>query len=94
MTTATATVQLTPAMLAEAFWKLYSDEQAEFFTELAKLIEGEHAAGNTHVYALGEMQWHYVGSELERPENKKAREMLMTMAAPLYMHTLMATGGW
>lgn len=94
MSNATATVQLTPAMLAEAFWGLGSDGQTEFFTELAKVIKANHEGGNTSAYSLGELQWFYVGDELEKPANKEARDMLMTMAAPLYMHTLMATGAW
>ncbi len=94
MSEATATVQLTPAMLAEAFWGLGSDGQAEFFAELAKVIKADHEGGNRSAYSLGELQWFYVGDELDKPANKEARDMLMTMAAPHYMHTLMATGGW
>ena len=94
MSEATATVQLTPDMLAQAFWGLGSDGQAEFFAQLAKVIKADQKSGNTSAYALGELQWFYVGDELDKPENKEARDMLMTMAAPHYMHTLMATGGW
>lgn len=94
MSAATAIVDLTPAMLAEAFWRFGSDEQAEFFAELAKVIKADHESGNKSAYSLGELQWFYVGDELKKPVNKEARDMLMTMAAPQYMHTLMATGGW
>lgn len=90
MTTANVTVKLTPAMMAEAFWNLSSGEQADFFDQLAMAIKQDHEGGNTSAYSLGELQWYYLGEELERPYNKAAREMLMTMAAPLYMHTLLA----
>lgn len=86
MTTAQATVSLTPAMLAEAFWKLGSDEQAEFFQRLADVVKADHQGGNTSAYALGELQWFYLGDELFK--NKPARDMLMTMAAPLYLNTI------
>ena len=90
---ATAKVQLTPAMMAEAFWKMGSDQQAEFFDELARVIREDHKT-NTSAYSLGELQWFFVGDELLTPKNKVAREMLMTMAAPLYLNTLrFAEGG-
>lgn len=92
MTQAQATVTLTPSMLAEAFWSLGSDEQAAFFAHLAKAIQADQDAGNKSAYSLGELQWFYVGEELLKPERKKARDMLMTMAAPLFLHTLRAAG--
>ena len=87
MTYANATVQLTPAMMAEAFWQLGSDEQAKFFAELTKVIHEDHKT-NSGAYNLGELQWFYVGKELLKQENNEARSMLMTMAAPLYLNTL------
>lgn len=94
MSEATAIVQLTPAMLAEAFWGLGSDDQVEFFAQLAKAIKADHEGGNSSAHSLGELQWLFVGSEMDKPANKEARDMLMTMAAPHYMHTLLATGNW
>ena len=94
MTTISATVKITPAMMAEAFWTLCSDEQVEFFNRLSQVIKEDHEKDNKSAYSLGELQWFYVGEELEKPENKEARDMLMTMAAPLYMHTLMACEKW
>lgn len=94
MTTVKATVKLTPAMMAEAFWELGSGEQAEFFAQLAKVIKADHEGGNRSAYSLGELQWFYMGDELDQPGNKEARDMLMTMAAPHYMHTLMACDKW
>lgn len=87
MITITADIDIPPATLARAFWALGSDEQVEFFAELAKAIKAD---GNGHAYSFGELQWFFVGGELLKPENYVAREMLMTMAAPLYLHTLEA----
>lgn len=84
---AKATVQLTPAMMAEAFWQMGSIQQSEFFDELARVIREDHKT-NRSAYSLGELQWFYVGDELRKEKNKEARDMLMTMAAPLYLHTL------
>lgn len=88
MSTATAQVNITPEMLAQAFWGMESSQQVEFFRELAATIQRDLQGGNISAYSLGELQWHYVGHDLLKPENKQAREMLMTMAAPLYLHTL------
>lgn len=89
---ATATVQVTPAMLAEAFWQMGSSQQTEFFDELARVIREDHKT-NTSAYSLGELQWFFVGDEMRTPKNKDARDMLMTMAAPLYLNTLRFTEG-
>lgn len=89
MTEVTAQVKLTPEMLAQAFWALSSTEQVAFFDDLAAIIRRGYKDGNTSAYAMGELQWHYVGHELQKTENSQARSMLMTMAAPVYMHTLM-----
>jgi len=89
--TASATVELTPTMLAQAFWGMGSDQQAEFFRELSRIVVAEYAANpKSWARGLGEMQWLYMGEALEKDDT--AREMLMAMAAPLYMHTLTATG--
>lgn len=93
MTTATAEITITPRMAAEAFWSMGSDEQIEFFLELSRVIKEYHDNGNNCAYSQGELQWYYTGSDLSKPQNKEARSMLMTMAAPLYLNTLMFTGG-
>jgi hypothetical protein len=99
----TATVNLTPAMMAQAFWGMSDTQQAEFFAELGRVIKADHQGGNTSAYSLGELQWHHLGGLLHGstyqwwpwPEADRdlAREVLMSMAAPLYLHTLRATGG-
>ena len=92
MTTATAEITITPRMAAEAFWSMGSNEQVEFFLELSKVIKEDQDSGNNGAYSQGELQWYYTGSDLSKPQNKEARSMLMTMAAPLYLNTLMFTG--
>jgi hypothetical protein len=89
---ASAIVELTPKMLAQAFWEMNSAEQVEFFSELAKVIR-EDFKTNTNAYSMGELQWLYVEDELRKSENRLAREMLMTMAEPLYLQTLLAVEG-
>ena len=96
---ATATVTLTPAMMAEAFWRMSDYQQAEFFAELGRVIKADHQGGNRNAYSLGELQWHFMGRLLQGHteyntwhrtpgELSLAREVLMSMAAPLYLHTL------
>lgn len=92
MIQATATVQLTPAMMAEAFWQMESSQQVEFFDELARVIREDHKT-NTSAYSLGELQWFFVGDQLLERKNAEARDMLMTMAAPLYLNTLRVAEG-
>lgn len=92
MTTATAEITITPAMMAQAFWAMESTLQVEFFKELSKAIKADQESGNTSAYSKGELQWFYVDDELFRKENDEARSMLMTMAAPLYLNTLRFAG--
>jgi hypothetical protein len=103
---AEAQVDITPAMMAQAFWEMCSDEQAEFFTELSRVIREDHTNGNTSAYSRGELQWFHLGDRLMTPlKDRKpcesylteAGHMLQTMAAPLFLHTLRAAeqaSGW
>lgn len=87
MAEATTTVRITPKMFAEAFWDMGSDDQAAFFAELNKLVQHDYATSpKSQAWSLGEMQWFYLGDALGG--NKEARDMLMAMAAPLYLNTL------
>lgn len=92
MITVTADITIPPDTLARAFWTMASDQQVEFFAELAKVIKADHIGGNPTLYSLGELHWFFLEDDLMRPENRVARDMLMTMAAPLYLHTLRASG--
>lgn len=87
MSTVTAEVQITPAMMAAAFWGMDSVKQAEFFTELNRIITEDYQTDpKSCAWSLGEMQWLYLGDEMEK--NKAARDMLMSIAAPLYLNVL------
>jgi hypothetical protein len=92
MINVTTAVQITPAMMAEAFWQMGSDQQVEFFDELARVIQDDHKT-RASAYGMGELQWFFVGDELQNPKNKNARSMLMAMAAPLYLNILRFTEG-
>lgn len=96
MSTALASVTITPTMMAEAFWHMDTDQQKEFFAELARVIEEYHEANKPKSWAwsLGELQWFALANGLmaEGGRCNKAGEMLMTIAAPLYLNTLRASG--
>lgn len=87
MTTAYVTVEITPKMMAQSFWGMSSNEQIQFFSELAKVIKKDHKT-NRSAYNLGELQWCFMSDDLKKKENKEAKDMLMTMASFLYWHTL------
>lgn len=56
-------VEITPEILAQAFWYMDSEKQADFFDALAfevELTRGE----NPKLYGLGEMQWSYLYKKL------------------------------
>jgi hypothetical protein len=94
MTPITVTTEffVSPKAMAEAFWGMSSDKQAEFFSELAKTIAADNPDGHASTSIMGEYQWFWLGDELNRPENQKARDTLMSMAAPLYLNTLRYAG--
>lgn len=82
MNTVTSTVKLTitPEMMAEAFWNLGSDGQADFFNHLHDVIEDNHKS-NTSAYSHGEMQWCWLRRDLDKPENKRGKTMHMALSA-------------
>lgn len=73
-------VKVTPEMMAEAFWKMGSDEQARFFHALSKEIGGDQFHS--------ECQWWYLDDEL----SKDGRDVLMSIAAPQYLNVLRVSG--
>jgi hypothetical protein len=83
MTDSLVKVTITPALMAEAFWGMESIQQIDFFNELAKVVKEDYLS-NTNAYSLGELQWLYMESDMRGD----AREILMAMAAPLYLNTL------
>lgn len=70
---------LTPQILAEAFWGMGSDEQAEFFHELARVVKEDNKS-NPHSYSLGEMQWLYMMEDIKK-RSKDAADMYMALSA-------------
>jgi len=75
-----ASVDLTPEVLAAAFWSMADDQQAKFFAELHRLGSNFNR----------EVQWYYLADQLRKPGMDGARDELMSMAAPHYWHTLNA----
>lgn len=75
-----AKVQLSPDVLAAAFWNMADDQQAQFFAELHKLGSNFNR----------EMQWYYLAEKMRKPGMDGARDELMSMAAPHYWHTMNA----
>ncbi len=74
----TTHVTLTPEAMASEFWKMGSDDQCKFFESLGKNI------GDATYNA--ELQWCYVAEGMQK--NDLARSTLMSLAAPLFWHTL------
>ena len=80
-------------MMAEAFWSMDCSEQAEFFDELAQFINQDKTPGAS-TYGLGELQWFHLAYHLQSKKYKQPREMLMSIAAPLYLNTLRVAEGF
>lgn len=75
-------VKPTPKQLAEAFWNLEDTEQSEFFAELFD------AAGMNQSYFSFECQAFYLHDRIRNTKNEKAKEALMSLAAPFFYYTL------
>ena len=71
-------INVSPTFLAEAFWGMDCSQQTEFFQALSG--QGERLDR--------EMQLCYLAKEMKLPENEKAKEELMNLAAFLYLHLL------
>lgn len=73
-------VQLTPEIMAKAFWAMEDSLQAQFFDELAKVIEADHVE-NASSYGFGELQWCYLKDRLRQPGMERANKMHMALSA-------------
>ena len=73
-------MDLTPAIIAKAFWGMGSDEQAEFFERLHD--EVDNTVGNS-AYSHGEMQWLYMRDAITE-RGSKARNMYLALSAFAY----------
>lgn len=75
-----ATVEITPARMAEIFWNMSDHQQADFFHELAGQVE---ANPGRCTYGMGEMQWCFMGQAI-RKRGRKAWEMFLAFSAFAY----------
>ena len=75
-------VKLTPKQLAEQFWDMHDDDQAEFFKELFTV------AGMKDSYCSFESQAYFLHETIRESKNEKAKEALMSLAAPFFLHLL------
>lgn len=71
-------IEITPKILANAFWGMCNTDQASFFEELGKEI------GEDTYHA--QMQWFYLEEELRK--SKLAKDTFMDMAAPMFWQTI------
>ena len=67
----TAEIELTPKVLASAFWGMTSEDQAEFFEELGKEI-----AGDTY---HAQIRWFYLEEELRKSDLAYVRNLELSL---------------
>ena len=72
-----AIVQITPEVMAKAFWTMDTEQQADFFEALASHIQIE----SPQAYGFGEMQWCFLKDELRKPGRELANQMHMALSA-------------
>lgn len=75
------TIKVDPKLIAEMFWAMSDDQQADFFEELAKCANASHAENKGKWYSseFGDMQWCYLAGKLKaRP---LAQKMYMALSA-------------
>lgn len=70
-------VQITPEVVAKAFWGMDTQQQADFFESLAAHIEST----SPHAYGFGEIQWCWLQDELRQPGRETANKMHMALSA-------------
>jgi hypothetical protein len=89
--TASNELGISPETMGRLFWEMGSTQQVRFFEALADAIAAEQSKPRHNTWSNGEMQWVYLAEDLQR--NEKARDMLMSMAAPLFLHTIRSMEG-
>ena len=63
-------INFTPRLLAEAFWEMDSQEQAEFFAELNNVIQTDPSL--EYPESASDCQWYAMSQEINKiPEAKK-----------------------
>lgn len=78
--TSEAVVEITPRLMAEAFYHMDDYQQAQFFEELHSVATEDYENGNTRMYSLGEAQWCYMAGAM----SDKAKEMYMALSSFAY----------
>ena len=73
-------VQITPEILAKAFWSMDCEQHADFLDSLGAEIEADHIT-NKNSYSYGELQWCYLKDELRRPGRDRANNVHMAFSA-------------
>lgn len=72
----TVTTEITPALMAKAFWDMSCEEQAEFFAELAKLTKDDLFHAQT--------QWLWMAESIKESGNKDAVTCFLSFTAFAY----------
>ena len=85
--TITSEAELTPALLAKAFWSMDCDEQVEFFAALAAETQKSYEKSLTDKNAwfhgeYGEMQWCLLKDAIAK--NPEASKQYMALSAWAY----------
>ena len=70
------TTELTPEILAKAFWYMDADQQAEFFHCLSEVIDNDGESTT----ADASMQWLYMANSIKK-RGRKAEDMFMDVSA-------------
>jgi len=76
MTEVVADIEITPKLMAQAFWDMASGQQAEFFAELAKLTKDNLFQAQT--------QWLWMAESIKESGNKDAVECFLSFTAFAY----------
>ncbi len=69
------TALVTTKQLAAAFWDMNSEQQADFFHELAGVVKGEDEK-----FFFGEMQWLWMAEDIKK-RSREAWEMFLAFSA-------------
>src|SRR5690554_2861058 len=76
-----AHMNLTPELIAKAFWAMSDDQQADFFDALAGEVEAYNAESDRPAYNYGEMQWCYLHDKLQQ---RGGRALSMYLALSVF----------
>ncbi len=72
------TVNVSPAILAKAFWSMSDNQQADFFHALGKEVQKSSDAGS-----FTQMQWYYMADAIKQ-RSELAKETFLDLSAHAY----------